>query len=86
MIGETCPRCQGFAKREPGGLRCLACGYTALFRWVLPSNHWLAGGDSRNRTRQRALDRALMRPGPAVVFDMLERLEPRREDPPAAAS
>ena len=77
MIGSVCPRCGGFASREPGGLRCLGCGYTALYRRILPRDHWLSGTDGRNRARQNALDRALVSPGRAreFIFDMLERLE-----------
>jgi hypothetical protein len=80
MKGCVCPRCEGFARQEPGGLRCLICGFSALFRRVLPPDHWLCGTDYRGRVRQRALDRALMSSGraPEIIFDMLEALEPAR--------
>jgi len=77
LNGFACPRCGGFARREPGGLRCFHCGHTPLFRWILPRDHWLSGTDWRNRCRQRALDRAFMNSGHVseAIFDMLERLE-----------
>ena len=57
--GQICPRCSAFATIEPGGLRCSRCGYTPIFKRILPTDHWLSGRDWRNRERQRALDRAL---------------------------
>ena len=77
-----CPRCQGFASSEPGGLRCLVCGATYLYRRVLPRDHPLSGSDYANRARQRALDTMLMHPGRAVeiIFDLLERLDTLRHD------
>lgn len=87
VAGARCPRllasgrvCGGYAKVEPGGIKCLACGHTALLRKILPHDHWLSGRDWRNRQRQAALDRTLMRPGrmEEFVFEMLDRLEGRR--------
>jgi hypothetical protein len=79
--GQVCPRCSAFATVEPGGLRCSRCGYTPLFRRILPRDHWLSGRDWRNRERQAALDRTLVRSGRHewILFDMLERLEGRQE-------
>jgi hypothetical protein len=79
MRGELCPRCDGWARVEPGGLRCSRCGHTPLFRRVLPRDHCLSGRDWKNRARQRALDSSLIRAGRAeeYIFDMLERLEGR---------
>lgn len=84
MQGEPCPQCGGFAAREPGGLRCSRCGHTPIFKRILPRDHWLSGWDWRNRQRQRALDRSLVRAGRTEehLFDMLEALEGRKE--PAA--
>ena len=88
LTGQVCPRCSGFAALEPGGLRCLRCGYTPLFRCVLPRDHWLSGRDWRNRQRQHALDRTLMNSGRAsdFLFDMLEALEGNRKTVSAATA
>ena len=82
------PDTGGFAALEPGGLRCLRCGYTPLFRCVLPRDHWLSGRDWRNRQRQHALDRTLMNSGRAsdFLFDMLEALEGNRKTVSAATA
>jgi hypothetical protein len=40
---------------EPGGLRCSRCGYTPIFKRILPRDDWLSGRDWRNRERLRAL-------------------------------
>jgi hypothetical protein len=85
--GQTCPRCSAFATIEPGGLRCSRCGYTPIFRRILPCTHQLSGRDWRNRERQRALDRTLIRAGrmEEVLFELLERLEGRQEPVVATA-
>ncbi len=94
--GQVCPRCSAFATVEPGGLRCSRCGHTPIFKRILPRDHWLSGHDWRNRERQAALDRTLVRGGRHewILFDMLERLEGRARQalsgstdatPPAAA-
>jgi hypothetical protein len=59
-------------------------GNTPIFKRILPRDHWLSGRDWRNRERQRALDRTLVRSGRYewILFNMLERLEGRQE--PAA--
>jgi hypothetical protein len=31
----------------PGVVLRTICGYTALFRWILPREHWLSGTDWR---------------------------------------
>ncbi len=77
VAGARCERCGGYAQREPGGVRCVICGYTPLYRQILPRDHVLSGRDRANRERQRALDRIWIDPGrmPDHLFDMLERLE-----------
>jgi hypothetical protein len=86
--GQPCPRCSAFATVEPGGLRCSRCGYTPLFRRILPRTHQLSGRDWRNRERQRALDRTLIRAGrmEEALFELLERLEGRQEPVAAVAT
>jgi len=73
---------------EPGVLRCSRCGYTPIFKRILPRDHWLSGGDWRNRARQRALDSSLVRAGRVeeYIFDMLERLEGHHEPVAEAAT
>jgi len=73
---------------EPGGLRCSRCGYTPIFKRILPHDHWLSGRDWRNRERQRALDRTLIRAGrmEEALFELLERLEGRQVPAAAAAT
>ena len=79
LKGQACPRCGGFARQEPGALRCLTCGHAPLFVSILPLAHWHPGSgyDRSNRIRQAALDRAFMNSGHVseAIFDMLERLE-----------
>ena len=74
--GVRCPRCQGFALREPGGIRCLLCGACYLYSRVLPRDHQRSGTDRRNRLRQQALDAVFMRPrNPAAILNaMLDRI------------
>jgi hypothetical protein len=86
--GEICPRCRGWSRIEPGGLRCSRCGHTPIFKRILPHDHWLSGGDWKNRARQRALDCSLARAGRVeeYIFDMLERLEGRHEPAVEAAT
>jgi hypothetical protein len=86
--GQTCPRCSAFATVEPGGLRCSRCGYTPIFKRILPRDRWLSGRDWRNRERQRALDRTLIRAGrmEEALFELLERLEGRQEPAVAVAT
>ena len=54
----------------------------------MPRTHQLSGRDWRNRERQRALDRTLIREGrmEEVLFELLERLEGRQEPVAAAAT
>jgi hypothetical protein len=80
VAGARCGQCGGYAQVEPGGYRCLVCGYCPLLRKILPRDHQLSGRDWRNRVRQAALDRTLLRPGrmEEFLFEMLARLEGKR--------
>jgi hypothetical protein len=66
MPGGRCPACDGYAAREPGALRCLTCGYSALLLRILPAAHPSrayndARNDWRGRERQMALDRGFVK-------------------------
>ncbi len=69
-------------------MRCLVGGCSFIYRRILPRDHVLSGTDWRGRARQAALDRAFMNSGRVAdfIFDMLERLEGRREPAEAASS
>jgi hypothetical protein len=71
----TCPECGGAARREPGGIRCVAGGHMFLFAAILPMTS--VSSDWRNRLRQRALDEGFMSPGRGgqIPIQLLERLE-----------
>jgi hypothetical protein len=58
-----------------------------LYRRVLPRDHWLSGRDWRGRERQLALDRGFTHSGrvPEFIFEMLEKLEGRKEPKEAHA-
>jgi hypothetical protein len=83
-VGAACPTCGGYARVEPGGLRCLIAGHLFTLRAVLSKT--TTGSDWRNRLRMRALDRAFTKPGQGgrIPLDLLERLEegpgPRKAD------
>lgn len=85
-VGGRCPKCGQYAVCEPGAVRCLLCGYSALLLKILPIAHPARAYsdvryDRANRERQYALDSCYVHPSRVeeYVHASIDRMRGRRD-------